>query len=205
MPVLAYQLRLATREDRPALATLIARSARALSVGDYRPEQIEGALQAAFGVDSQLIDDGTYFVAETIAETIAETTPGIPALIGCGGWSRRHFRTGRHRRRKSMQSAARKFTLPCAPEHGTGTETACGRALQDKKLETAVNYCNFLCSTTLVGAGGPNHCSLMSMVGGHPGRRWIRLRCLLHEPCGAQSAPVARPCCRASSGVPTVR
>jgi GNAT superfamily N-acetyltransferase len=71
-----FQLRPATRADRPALKLLIARSARELGAGDYRPEQIEGALQGAFGVDSQLIDDGTYFVAEMAG-----------SLIGCGGWS----------------------------------------------------------------------------------------------------------------------
>jgi len=71
-----YQLRRAIRADRPALQILIARSARELGAGYYRPEQIEGALQGAFGVDSQLIDDGTYFVAEAAAK-----------LIGCGGWS----------------------------------------------------------------------------------------------------------------------
>jgi GNAT superfamily N-acetyltransferase len=74
-----YQLRTATHADRAALQALIARSARALGARDYRPEQIEAALQGAFGVDSQLIDDGTYFVAET----------RDGELIGCGGWSRR--------------------------------------------------------------------------------------------------------------------
>jgi GNAT superfamily N-acetyltransferase len=73
-----YLLRKATHEDRPALQVLIARSARALGAADYRPEQIEGALRGAFGVDTQLIDDGTYFVVEF---------EGI--LVGCGGWSRR--------------------------------------------------------------------------------------------------------------------
>jgi len=73
-----YPLRKATHDDRPALQALIARSARELSARDYRPEQIEGALRGAFGVDSQLIDDGSYFVVE------ANGTP-----VGCGGWSRR--------------------------------------------------------------------------------------------------------------------
>ena len=71
-----YQLRTATHADRPALQVLIARSARELGAGDYRREQIEGALQGAFGVDTQLIDDGTYFVADAAG-----------SLIGCGGWS----------------------------------------------------------------------------------------------------------------------
>ena len=52
-----YIFRKATLEDRPSLATLIARSARELSAGDYKPAQIEGALQGAFGVDTQLIRD----------------------------------------------------------------------------------------------------------------------------------------------------
>lgn len=71
-------VRKASVEDREALQRLIARSARELSAGDYSPEQIEGALRGAFGVDSQLIHDGTYFVVESDG-----------AIVGCGGWSYR--------------------------------------------------------------------------------------------------------------------
>jgi GNAT superfamily N-acetyltransferase len=73
---MSIDLRLATRADIPRLCELIARSARDLSKDDYRPEQVEGALRGAFGVDSQLIEDETYFVAEENGE-----------LAGCGGWS----------------------------------------------------------------------------------------------------------------------
>jgi GNAT superfamily N-acetyltransferase len=69
-------IRKATLADRPALEALIARSARELSVNDYTPEQVEGALRGAFGVDTQLIDDGTYFVAVD-----------ADSIVGCGGWS----------------------------------------------------------------------------------------------------------------------
>ena len=69
-------LRKATHADIPALEELIARSARGLSTRDYRPEQIEGALQGAFGVDSQLLADETYFVVEDAGQ-----------IVGCGGWS----------------------------------------------------------------------------------------------------------------------
>jgi GNAT superfamily N-acetyltransferase len=69
-------LRKATFDDIPMLEALIARSARGLSTADYRPEQVEGALRGAFGVDTQLLRDETYFVAED------GTTP-----VGCGGWS----------------------------------------------------------------------------------------------------------------------
>jgi GNAT superfamily N-acetyltransferase len=71
-------LRAARFEDRAALEILIARSARALSANDYTPEQIEGALRGAFGVDTQLIRDQTYFVVEADGK-----------LVGCGGWSKR--------------------------------------------------------------------------------------------------------------------
>jgi GNAT superfamily N-acetyltransferase len=74
----ALRLRLANPGDTPALAALIARSARGLSVGHYDAVQVEAALAGAFGVDSQLIRDGTYCVAEL------EGT-----VVGCGGWSRR--------------------------------------------------------------------------------------------------------------------
>lgn len=74
----AYQLRPATLADGPDLQSLIARSARQLSAGDYSPEQVEGALRGAFGVDTQLIHDGTYFVIESGGQ-----------IVACGGWSYR--------------------------------------------------------------------------------------------------------------------
>jgi len=69
-------LRKATLADIPALKELIARSARGLSTEEYRAEQIEGALQGAFGVDSQLLADETYFVVEDLGR-----------IVACGGWS----------------------------------------------------------------------------------------------------------------------
>jgi GNAT superfamily N-acetyltransferase len=73
-----FQLRLARLDDAPALEALIARSARGLGIGEYAAAQVEAALAGAFGVDTQLIRDGSYFVAERA---------GVP--VGCGGWSRR--------------------------------------------------------------------------------------------------------------------
>jgi GNAT superfamily N-acetyltransferase len=74
-----YRLRKATSADEPALRDLIARSIRALGVNDYSHEQIEGALERAFGVDTTLIRDQTYFVA----------VDGAGHIVGCGGWSKR--------------------------------------------------------------------------------------------------------------------
>lgn len=73
-----HRIRNATLADKPALEALIASSARELSKGDYTSEQVEGALRGAFGVDTQLIADGTYFVAELDGR-----------IVGCGGWSKR--------------------------------------------------------------------------------------------------------------------
>jgi GNAT superfamily N-acetyltransferase len=75
---MSYQLRKATLNDLPILEKLIALSARTLGAQDYTAEQIEAALRGAFGVDTQLILDGTYLVAECEGE-----------VVGCGGWSRR--------------------------------------------------------------------------------------------------------------------
>ena len=75
---LAIALRKANFADIPRIEALIARSARELGARDYRPSQIEGALRGAFGVDTQLLVDETYFVAEDAGR-----------FVGCGGWSYR--------------------------------------------------------------------------------------------------------------------
>jgi GNAT superfamily N-acetyltransferase len=75
---MAYIVRKATLGDREAIAELIAESARHLSRDHYNDVQIEGAVATVYGVDSDLIHDGTYFVAEQYG-----------TLIGCGGWSKR--------------------------------------------------------------------------------------------------------------------
>jgi len=75
---IGYEIRKANLTDAPAIEELIKISARGLSAEDYASEQIEEALKGAFGVDTALIRDGTYFVAE------ADET-----LVGCGGWSYR--------------------------------------------------------------------------------------------------------------------
>src|SRR5260370_6563078 len=86
-------IRLATFEDIPVLRELIAASVRGLQAEDYTPAQIEGALKTVFGVDSQLISDGTYLLAEIGPEAAERAEPRTGAsngmIVGCGGWSQR--------------------------------------------------------------------------------------------------------------------
>ena len=86
-------LRLAVPEDVPILRELIEASVRGLQTQDYTPAQIEGALKTVFGVDSQLIADGTYIVAQAEPAAIeragAKNAPSERIIVGCGGWSKR--------------------------------------------------------------------------------------------------------------------
>ncbi len=80
-----FVLRLATEEDIPALDALIEASVRGLQAGDYTQAQIEGTLGTVLGLDTQLIRDGAYFVAEAVGSgALTDRT-----LAGCGGWSKR--------------------------------------------------------------------------------------------------------------------
>jgi len=75
---MTIDIRIAVVEDIPALKELIPISARELSKGFYTPEQTESAIKYIFGVDTQLISDKTYYVAEAEGK-----------IVGCGGWSKR--------------------------------------------------------------------------------------------------------------------
>ncbi|MGC2284290.1 MAG: hypothetical protein WA542_03470 [Candidatus Acidiferrum sp.] len=92
------RIRKAVAADVPTLKELIGASVRELQTEDYTPEQMDGALETVFGVDSQLIADGTYFVAEamsadapSLAEGGDERRSSGPewVIAGCGGWSKR--------------------------------------------------------------------------------------------------------------------
>ncbi len=92
------RIRKAVAAEIPALRELIEASVRGLQAQDYTAAQMEGALATVFGVDSQLIADGTYFLAEAKAGDAtsgadktggAENTGAGWTIAGCGGWSKR--------------------------------------------------------------------------------------------------------------------
>jgi len=72
------QLRRAEHRDIPVLSRLIEESVRVLQRATYTPCQIELALVHIYGVDTALVDDGTYFVVDVDGE-----------IAACGGWSKR--------------------------------------------------------------------------------------------------------------------
>lgn len=82
--------RLARHEDIPALQALIARAGTALSAGFYTPAQTEAIVRDVFGVDTQLIDDGTFFAIED----------EDGAIVACGGWSGRRTLFGGDRAKR---------------------------------------------------------------------------------------------------------
>jgi GNAT superfamily N-acetyltransferase len=77
--------RLAEPADVPVVNALTARSIRALHAGSYDDAVIDEAVSHAYGVDWQLVRDGTYFVAEI---------DGV--AVGAGGWSYRQTIAGAH-------------------------------------------------------------------------------------------------------------
>ena len=80
-----FRIRPALLADLPVLRALIAASVRRLQAQDYTPAQMEGALTTVFGVDTQLIADGTYLVVEHCPAESQDS----PVIIACGGWSKR--------------------------------------------------------------------------------------------------------------------
>jgi GNAT superfamily N-acetyltransferase len=113
-------LRLARADDIPALEALIERSGLGLSSGFYTADQAAALTAHVYGVDSQLIADGTYFVVER---------DGVP--LACGGWSKRATLYGADRAKREADplldpatQAARIrafFVDPAAPRQGLGT------------------------------------------------------------------------------------
>ena len=74
----SFAIRAATLNDLPVLQRLIADSVWVLQSPDYTDAQREAATRLVYGVDTQLVNDGTYFAVECNGQ-----------IVACGGWSRR--------------------------------------------------------------------------------------------------------------------
>lgn len=90
----AFSIRLARESDIQTLEVLIPLSVRSLQAPFYSSAQMEAALGPVFGVDRQLISDGTYFIVEHSG-----------SVVGCGGWSRRRAVFGGDRARLAEDAA----------------------------------------------------------------------------------------------------
>lgn len=73
-----FHLRRASRDDVATLERLIVRSVQQLGAAWYSADQIASALRFMFGVDTQLIEDGTYYVVQN-----------AEGIVAAGGWSSR--------------------------------------------------------------------------------------------------------------------
>ncbi|WP_417451448.1 GNAT family N-acetyltransferase [Kordiimonas sp.] len=74
---LPFSYRVAARGDIPALTGIMNASIAKLQQAFLSPEQVEASFEL-MGMDTQLIDDGTYYAIIDGDQ-----------IVGCGGWSRR--------------------------------------------------------------------------------------------------------------------
>jgi GNAT superfamily N-acetyltransferase len=150
----AFAIRPAVATDIPVLRELIDASVRRLQSGDYTPKQIDSALRTVFGIDSQLIHDGTYLLVQTVPLDSGKN----PVIVACGGWSKRKalFGGDRWRNRQDAQLDPRTdaakirafFIHPDWARQGIGTLLldACESAAR------AAGFTRFEMGATLTGA-----------------------------------------------------
>ncbi len=135
-----FKIRKATIGDQAEIENLIAESVKGLSKNDYSARQIELSIKSVFGVDTDLIRDETYFVAES----------SNGEIVGCGGWSKRKTLYGASRYESSRNSNAldpqrdaakiRAFFIhPAWARKGIGTAIleACEREAESLGFKTA--------------------------------------------------------------------
>jgi GNAT superfamily N-acetyltransferase len=122
--------RLARHIDIPALRELIVLSGHALSAGFYSPAQAEAITEHVFGVDTQLIDDGTYFVIEEEGR-----------MVACGGWSRRRTLFGGDQTKRGPDPLLDPATEPARIRaffvHPSAARRGHGRMLMNACVEAA--------------------------------------------------------------------
>ena len=130
-----FRLRVASPRDIPELQALIQLSVRALSIGIYTPAQTEAALVHMFGVDSQLVADGTYYVIDDDS-----------TLVAAGGWSARRTLYGGDQAKRETDSMLDPATMPARIRaffvHPEWTRRGLARQIF-AECETAARLCGF--------------------------------------------------------------
>ena len=90
----------------PVLQALVADSVWVLQASEYNDAQREAAIRLVYGVDTQLVRDGTYFAVEHDGQ-----------IVACGGWSRRRTLFG------GDQHAATREPELLDPANGRGEDS----------------------------------------------------------------------------------
>jgi GNAT superfamily N-acetyltransferase len=138
--------RLATLADVPALEKLIPLSVFELQAPYYSEAQMAAAMGPVFGVDRQLISDGTYFVVEH--ESV---------IIGCGGWSQRKSLFGADSSRDGEDAMLHPSTDPARIRaffiHPDWSRRGIGRAILSV-CESAIIAAGFTCAELVATLAG---------------------------------------------------
>jgi len=150
----SFAIRPAVAADIPVLRDLIDASVRRLQSDDYLPAQIDSALRTVFGVDSQLVGDGTYLVVQTVPSD----SDDHPIIVACGGWSKRKTLYGGDRWRERQDDMLKPETDAAKIRaffiHPNWARQGIGTLLLDA-CEAAAHAAGFTCfemGATLTGA-----------------------------------------------------
>lgn len=169
------QIRTALLTEIPSLNALIAASAHELSVGYYTPAQIESLIRYVFGVDTQLLIDGTYYVVERDG-----------AAVACGGWSGRRTLFGgdqlKDARDPLLDPATEAARIRAFFVHPRRARQGLGRALLARSESAAV-------------AAGFSRAELMATLPGAPLYRalgYVALESVTHDLPDGQSVHFVR-------------
>jgi GNAT superfamily N-acetyltransferase len=115
-------VRLARPEEADRIEMLQQRSFRWLAAGHYTPLEIASALEFMGALDPTLIDDRTYYVAETGGR-----------LVGCGGWSFRPALYGTNAEERRLDPSAEPARIRAIFVHPDWT----GRGIARRLVATA--------------------------------------------------------------------
>ena len=149
-----FAIRPAVTAEIPVLRDLINASVRRLQSSDYSPAQIDSALRTVFGVDSQLIDDGTYLLVQTVPSDSNEH----PVIVACGGWSKRKTLYGgdrwRDRQNDMLDPATDAAKIRAFFIHPDWARQGIGTLLLDacENAARAAGFTRFEMGATLTGA-----------------------------------------------------